>query len=110
MATHLSVTATHDGSVDNHAVREALRGVEISVSSPIDSAARLSTAHDVDDSGEEPSHRVHVRSGDRDAEFTKKTTDAITSAISAIDGVTDVAVDGGYDGDSDAEDETGGGD
>lgn len=114
MATYLTVTATHDGRVSNRDVRDALRSVDsddISVSSPIPSASRLSTAHEVVEAEEgdgEPTHRFHVRSGKRDEEFTRTTTDAIVSAISTIDGVTDVAVDGGYEppeeDDADADD------
>ena len=101
MASYLTITATHDGSVGNRELREALRGIDadaISVSSPIDSPARLSTARDDSESEDgEPSYRWLIRSGDRDEEFTKKTTDAIVAAVSTLDGVTEVAVDGGYE-------------
>lgn len=103
MASHLTVTATHDGTVSNRDVRDALQDVDsddLSQSSPIASGSRLSTAHEVveaEEEGEEPTHKVHVRSGEREAEFTRTTTDAIVAAISTIDGVSSVDVDGGYE-------------
>ena len=101
MATHLTITATHDGSVGNRELREALRGIDaddISQSSPVDHPASLSTAKDDGESEDgEPVYRWLIRSGDREEEFTKKTTDAIVAAVSTLDGVSEVAVDGGYE-------------
>jgi hypothetical protein len=109
MATYLTVTATHDGSVSNRIVRGALRAVdaeELSQSSPIASASRLSTAHEILEADDgELTYQVNVRSGERDEEFTRTTTDAIVAALSTIDGVSDVEVDGGYEPpDEDSED------
>lgn len=103
MATHLTVTATHDGTVRNRDVRDALRGIDpadLSVSSPVTNPSRLSTVREVvepEDEDDEPTHLIHVRTGERDVEFTKKTTDAIVAAVSTIDGVSEVDVDGGYE-------------
>lgn len=116
MANHLTVTATHDGTVTNRDVRAALRGIDpadVSVTSPVSNPARLSTAREVvepEHEGDEPTHLVHVRAGERDAEFTKKTTDAIVAGISTIDGVAEVDVDGGYEPsepEPDADEDTG---
>ncbi|MDX1747919.1 MAG: hypothetical protein R3324_18450 [Halobacteriales archaeon] len=101
MATHLTITATHDGSVGNRELREALRGIDaddISQSSPVTSPSRLATVRDDrEPEDEEPAYRWLIRSGDRDEVFTKKTTDAIVAAVSTLDGVSEVAVDGGYE-------------
>lgn len=101
MATHLTITATHDGSISNRELREALRDIDseaISQSSPVTSPASLSTARaDVEPEDEEPTYQWLIRTGDRETEFTKKSTHAIVAAVSAIDGVTDVDVDGGYE-------------
>jgi len=88
MSEELTVTAAHDGSVANSDVRGALRGVEYSVTSPVDAYRDFSTSHDEDEV------TVHA---DGDSEFTKKTTDAVKDAIATIDGVVSVETAGGYD-------------
>jgi hypothetical protein len=111
MATHLTITATHDGTVSGRDVRDALRGIDaddISVSSPVTSPAGLSTVHETvepDQQNGEPTHLVHVQSGEHDEAFTKTTTDAIVGAISALAGVSAVDVDGGYEPPEEDEDE-----
>lgn len=88
MATSLTVTAKHDGTVDNADIRDALRGLDVSVTSPVRSTRDFSTAHDGD--------TITVKAGG-DEDFTKKSTQAIIGALEAVEGVESVEHEGGYE-------------
>jgi hypothetical protein len=89
--TNIEVRASHDGSATREAVRNALRGLDVSVTSPVSS-----------DGGEVG---IHIGAGTVrlvvegfDGSFTKTSQEAITTAIDGLDAVGSVEVTaGGYE-------------
>lgn len=101
---NIEVIADHDGSLTRDALREALRGLDVSKSSPL-SASGDELGLVVTDDG------LVCRVGGFDAQFTKTSQDGLTSAlkdVDAVDSQTVAVVEGGYESNED-ESESGGG-
>jgi len=94
MAPHITITADHDGSLDNEALRDALADLDVSESSPVNAGGNeVGTSHTTD--------TVTVTAGgaNADGDFTKTSQDALVDALKNLDAVDaeSVSVDaGGY--------------
>lgn len=101
MSSELHVTADHDGSVSNAALRERFSGLDVSESSPITADASqvgivLST--ETDDDGE-VNHHVELHVSGHDGDWTKTSQEALLDALKDLDGVDveSVSVEGGHE-------------
>jgi len=92
--TNIQVTAGHDGSLTREQVRDALRGMDVSVTSPISADGSEVGIRVGDDS-------VTLVVAGFDAEFTKTSQRAVTRSLGGLSAVdeTSVEVEGGYSAD-----------
>lgn len=104
MSSELHVTAEHDGSVSNAAVRDALSGLDVSESSPITAdASQVGISHSTEADGEgddgEVHHHVELHVSGHDGEWTKTSQEALLDALKDLDGVDveSVSVEGGHE-------------
>lgn len=96
MAGHITIAATHDGTLEPGTVRDALLGLDVSQSSPVsEDGSEVGTAF----SGS----TVTLTVAGYDGDFTKKSQDSIKDALASIESVDADSVsveDGGYTPDS----------
>lgn len=95
----ITIRAPHDGSVTTSDVREALVGLDVSESSPVDANCRQLGVSTTETYGDDDTLHVVVTESGHEGSWTKTSQEAVLDALKNLDGIdaTEVEVEGGYE-------------